>query len=283
MRDGVFKIMLYAVSALILLLCAGLLLSLLLGARDVVQAKGFWSFLSSTVWNPTVGREEYGVMPFIVGTVFTSLLALLLCIPLALAVALLTGYYLLGTRIARGITVVIDLLAGIPSIVYGLWGFYALRPIIIRLGINQLGLGILTSSLILAIMIVPYAASLCREFIVMTPRELAEGAFSLGATRQETVVKVVLPAVRKGIVAAFILALGRALGETMAVTMLIGNTNNVPAGLGDTGNTMASLIANQFGEASGLKLSALYAVGLVLFLLTVVINLLAKAIMRYLK
>ena len=283
MRDRVFKIMLYAVSALILLLCAGLLLSLLLGARDVVQAKGFWSFLSSNVWNPTVGHEEYGAMPFIVGTVFTSLLALLLCIPLALAVALLTGYYLLGTRIARGITVVIDLLAGIPSIVYGLWGFYALRPIIIRLGINQLGLGILTSSLILAIMIVPYAASLCREFIVMTPRELAEVAFSLGATRQETVVKVVLPAVRKGIVAAFILALGRALGETMAVTMLIGNTNNVPAGLGDTGNTMASLIANQFGEASGLKLSALYAVGLVLFLLTVVINLVARAIMRYLK
>lgn len=283
MRDRIFKLTLYAVSALILFLCAGLLFSLLLGAKEAIGAQGLWQFISGGTWDPTVGREQYGALPYIVGTVFTSLLALLLCIPLALSVALLTGYYLRGTRLARGVTVIIDLLAGIPSIVYGLWGFYALRPIIIALGVNQLGLGILTSSLILAVMIVPYAASLCREFILMTPKELAEGAFSLGATQRETVIKVVLPAARKGIVAAFILALGRALGETMAVTMLIGNTNNVPTALGDTGNTMASLIANQFGEATGLKLSALFAVGLVLFLLTVMINLLARAIMRYLR
>lgn len=283
MRDRIFKLTLYAVSALILFLCAGLLFSLLLGAKEAIGAQGLWQFISGDTWDPTVGREQYGALPYIVGTVFTSLLALLLCIPLALSVALLTGYYLRGTRLARGVTVIIDLLAGIPSIVYGLWGFYALRPIIIALGVNQLGLGILTSSLILAVMIVPYAASLCREFILMTPKELAEGAFSLGATQRETVIKVVLPAARKGIVAAFILALGRALGETMAVTMLIGNTNNVPTALGDTGNTMASLIANQFGEATGLKLSALFAVGLVLFLLTVMINLLARAIMRYLR
>lgn len=283
MRDKIFNVVLYAVSALILLLCGGLIFSLISNSSEVFRTEGLWGFITSAVWNPTDGKEEYGALPFIVGTVSTSLLALLLCIPLALSVALLTGYYLRGSRTANYITTIIDLLAGVPSIVYGLWGFYALRPWIISLGLNPQGLGVATASLVLAIMIVPYAASLCREFLLLTPTSLSEGAYSLGTTQRETVMKIILPTARKGIIAAFILALGRALGETMAVTMLIGNTNQMITGLGDTGNTMASLIANQFGEASGLKLSALFGIALVLFFVTAVINLLAKAIIRYLK
>lgn len=129
-------------------------------------------------------------------------------------------------------------------------------------------------------MIIPYAASLSAEFISMVPRELKEGAYSLGATRLEVIRNVIFPASGSGIFASYILALGRALGETMAVTMLIGNTNNIPYSLGDTGNTMASVIANQFGEADGLKLSSLIAIGLLLFLITAIINFIGKLIMK---
>lgn len=283
MRDRIFNAALYTVSVLILLLCGGFIYTLVANSQEIFAAEGLWGFIKGTDWNPTQGKESYGALPFIVGTVVTSLLALLVCIPLALAVALLSGYYLRGHKTATYITTIIDLLAGVPSIVYGLWGFYALRQWNISLGLNPQGLGVATASLVLAIMIVPYAASLCREFLLLTPNALSEGAYSLGATRRETVVRIVLPTARKGLIAAFILALGRALGETMAVTMLIGNTNQMVRGLGDTGNTMASLIANQFGEASGLKLSALFGIALVLFLVTAVINLIAKAVIRYLK
>ena len=181
--------------------------------------------------------------------------------------ALFTGEFFRGKKIATFISSIIDLLAGIPSIVYGLWGFYTFRPIIIEMGVNSQGFGVLTSSIILAIMIIPYASSLSGEFISMVPNELKEAAYSLGATRYEEIRTVTIPSAGSGVFASYILALGRALGETMAVTMLIGNTNNLPTSLADTGNTMASIIANQFGEADGLKLSSLIAIGLLLFLI----------------
>ena len=210
----------------------------------------------------------------------TSFLALLFCIPFSLPVALFTGEYFKGKRIAIVISSVIDLLAGIPSIVYGLWGFYTLRPVITELGLSPQGFGILTSSIILAIMIIPYASSLSAEFISMVPRELKEGAYSLGGTRLDVIRYVIFPVSGSGVFASYILALGRALGETMAVTMLIGNTNNLPTSLTSTGNTMASVIANQFGEADGLKLSSLIAIGLLLFLITAIINFIGKMIMK---
>ena len=191
-----------------------------------------------------------------------------------------TGEYFKGKRIAIVISSVIDLLAGIPSIVYGLWGFYTLRPVITELGLSSQGFGILTSSIILAIMIIPYASSLSAEFISMVPRELKEGAYSLGGTRLDVIRYVIFPVSGSGVFASYILALGRALGETMAVTMLIGNTNNLPTSLTSTGNTMASVIANQFGEADGLKLSSLIAIGLLLFLITAIINFIGKMIMK---
>jgi phosphate transport system permease protein len=219
-------------------------------------------------------------LSFIIGTIYTAFLALLFCFPFSLAVALFNGEYFKGKKISSIVRSVVDLLAGIPSIVYGLWGFYAVRPLIIELGLNAQGFGILLSSVVLAIMIIPYASSLSTEFISMVPNNLKEGAYSLGATQIEMVRFISLPTASSGIVASYILALGRALGETMAVTMLIGNTDRIPNGLRDTGNTMASVIANQFGEADGIKLSSLIAIGLLLFIITALINLVAKLVMK---
>ena len=194
--------------------------------------------------------------------------------------ALFVGEFFRGTRLAAVLSTVTDLLAGIPSIIYGLWGFYTLRPVIMALDISPQGSGVLTASMVLAIMIIPYAASLSAEFIKMVPGDLKEGAYSLGATRAEVIRRIVFPFAGSGIFSAYILAIGRALGETMTVTMLIGNTNNIPASLTATGNSMASIIANQFGEADGLRLSSLIAIGLLLFLITAFINMVGKIMIK---
>jgi len=277
--DKVTKALLFFSSLTILLLSAGIVLSLTGGAVPAFREYGF-SFITSTVWNPTSGSEEYGALPFIAGTVITSLLALLLCIPMAFSTSLFIAEYFRGTRTAGILRSLVDMLAGIPSIVYGFWGFYALRPLLISTGLTDQGFGIFTASIVLAIMIVPYATSLSSEIIAMVPSELKEAAYSLGATRREVIFSVIIPSARSGIVASFILALGRALGETMAVTMLIGNANIIPTGLFSPGNTMASVIANQFGEADGLKLSALIAIGLLLFAITALVNAAGKFIIR---
>ncbi|MCU0378884.1 MAG: phosphate ABC transporter permease subunit PstC [Bacteroidales bacterium] len=277
--DKVTKALLFLSSLTILLLSAGIVLSLTGGAIPAFREYGL-GFITSTVWNPTSGSEEYGALPFIAGTVITSLLALLLCIPMAFSTSLFIAEYFRGTRTAGILRSLVDMLAGIPSIVYGFWGFYALRPLLISTGLTDQGFGIFTASIVLAIMIVPYATSLSAEIIAMVPSELKEAAYSLGATRREVIFNVIIPSARSGIVASFILALGRALGETMAVTMLIGNANIIPKGLFSPGNTMASVIANQFGEADGLKLSALIAIGLLLFAITALVNAAGKFIIR---
>ncbi|MDD3738296.1 MAG: phosphate ABC transporter permease subunit PstC [Lentimicrobiaceae bacterium] len=280
MKDRIFKISLFAAAVVILLLTAGILYALVGKSLEVFNEYGVWGFVSNAEWDPRAATEEYGALSFIMGTIYTAFFALLLCIPFSLPVALFTGEYFKGKRIASIVSSIVDLLAGIPSIVYGLWGFYALRPVVIALGVNAQGFGVFLASIVLAVMIIPYASSLSSEFLSMVPNNLKEGAYSLGATRIEVIQKVSIPIAGSGIVASYILALGRALGETMAVTMLIGNTNNIPAGLRGTGNTMASVIANQFGEADGLKLSALIAIGLLLFIITAIINLIAKLIMK---
>ena len=280
MRDYIFKRLLFLCSLLVLLICGGMVYSLVSGAVPAFEKFGFFHFISSVEWDPRPGNEQYGALAFITGTIMTSFLALVFCIPFSLPVALFTGEYFRGRRIAKVIGTVIDLLAGIPSIVYGLWGFYVIRPVIVDLGLSSQGFGILTASVVLAIMVIPYAASLSSEFISMVSRELKEGAYSLGGTRLDVIRRVVFPVAGSGIFASYVLALGRALGETMAVTMLIGNTNLIPTGLTATGNTMASVIANQFGEADGLKLSSLVAIGLLLFIITAVINLIGRLILR---
>ncbi|GBU08557.1 phosphate ABC transporter permease [Bacteroidales bacterium] len=280
MKDKIFKGTLFLSATFILLLASGIIYALVSQSMGAFQHFGFFEFISSSDWNPREGQEKYGALSFIVGTLSTSILALLFCLPFSFPVALFTGEYFKGTKLASFVGAVVGLLAGIPSIVYGLWGFYTLRPLIVSLQLSEQGFGILTASLVLAIMIIPYASSLSSEFISMVPNDLKEAAYSLGATRMEVVGAVSIPVAGSGILASYILALGRALGETMAVTMLIGNTNSIPSGLSDTGNTMASIIANQFGEAHGLKLESLFAIGLLLFLITALINFVANLVKK---
>lgn len=278
MKDKIFKLILLIASCLILVLTAGVIYALVTQSINAFSTFGLFNFISSTNWDSV--NNNFGALPFITGTLITALLALLFCIPFSLSIALFNGEYFKQTKIATVVSSIVDLLAGIPSIVFGLWGFYVLRPILIDMGFSAQGFGVLLASIVLGIMIIPYASSLSTEFISMVPNELKEAAYSLGATKMEVIKTVSLPVSMSGIFAAYILALGRALGETMAVTMLIGNTNNIPTHLSDTGNTMASIIANQFGEADGLKLSSLMAIGLLLFLITATINFIAKYILK---
>ncbi len=280
MNDKIFRTILYLAACLMPVVCGGIVYALVTDAFEAFNHFGFLNFLTSSEWSYTDGAERYGALPFITGTLLTTLLALVFCIPFSSPVALFVGEYFKGTRIAEVLSTITSLLAGIPSIIYGLWGFYTLRPIVMSLNISPQGSGILTASLVLAIMIVPYAASLSAEFVKMVPDDLKEGAYSLGATRAEMVRKVIFPVAGSGIFSSYILAIGRALGETMTVTMLIGNTNQMPGSITETGNSMASIIANQFGEADGLRLSSLIAIGLVLFLITAIINLIGKYLIK---
>ncbi len=280
MNDKIYKNLLFVAALIMPIVCGGIVYALVTGAYEAFEHFGFFKFLTSSEWNYTEGAEQYGALPFITGTLMTTLLALIFCIPFSLPVALFVGEYFKGTKVASVLSTVTDLLAGIPSIIYGLWGFYTLRPLIMAMNISPQGSSILTASLVLSIMIIPYAASLSAEFIKMVPNDLKEGAYSLGATRAEVIRRVVFPVAGSGIFSSYILAIGRALGETMTVTMLIGNTNNIPDSITSTGNSMASIIANQFGEADDLRLSSLIAIGLVLFMITAIINLIGKIMIK---
>jgi phosphate transport system permease protein len=195
------------------------------------------------------------------------------------------GEYSTKGTVASLLQSAIELLAGIPSVIYGFWGLFILVPIVrsieIKLGVTPIGVGIFTSALVLSIMIIPYAASLGREVIRLVPDELKEAAYSLGATRFEVIKKVILPYVISGITAGNLLALGRAIGETMAVTMVIGNSNVIPKSIFAPANTMASVIANEFTEATDdIYLSSLVEIGLLLFMVTMVINIVGKQIIK---
>ena len=180
---------------------------------------------------------------------------------------------------------IIELLASIPSVIYGFWGIFVLVPMVrnleLKLGVAPYGVGIFTASLILSIMIIPYTVSLSRQVISMVPLHLKEAAYSLGATRYEVIKHIIIPYTRSGLFAGILLALGRALGETMAVTMLIGNSSIIPKNIFSPGNTMASVIANEFTEATGtIYLSALIEMGLFLFLVTTVINIIGRQVIK---
>jgi len=273
------RIILFLFSVIIILITSGMVLSLMSGSIPAFKEYGL-RFIFSPEWNPTEGREEYGALAFIAGTLMTSFIAIIICFPLAFATSLFIGEYFRGTRMAGIIGTMVDMLAGIPSIVYGLWGFYVLRPIIADLGLNPQGFGVFTAGVVLAIMIIPYATSITTEIIKMVSNDLKEAAYSLGATRKDVILNVIIPGARSGIFTSYVLAFGRALGETMAVTMLIGNSNKIPESIFGSGNTMASVIANQFGEAGGLKLSSLITIGLLLFFITGLINGIGKLILK---
>jgi phosphate transport system permease protein len=202
-----------------------------------------------------------------------------------MSIALFLGEYYRRGKISSVLRSMIELMAGIPSVIYGFWGLYFLVPLIreleMAIDVPPYGVGVLTASIILAIMIIPYAASVSREVITMVPTPLKEAAYSLGSTRFEVIKGVVFPYARSGIIAGVLLSLGRALGETMAVTMVIGNRNALPTDIFSPANTMASIIANEFTEATeAVYLSALMEIGLLLFIISTVISIVGKLIIN---
>ncbi len=280
--ERAFKRTLITMALVVLILVMGIVLTLAVQSTLSMKALGI-KFLWGKVWDPV--REIFGAYPFLIGTLYTSFLALIISIPFSFSVAIFLGEYYPRGWFSDALKNVIELIAAIPSVIYGFWGLFVLVPIVrsfeAKIGVVPIGLGILSSSLILAIMIIPYAASLGREMIRMVPSSLKEAAYAVGATRWEVIRSVILPYSKSGLFAGVLLSLGRALGETMAVTMIIGNTSIIPKNIFSLGNTMASVIANEFTEAANpVYLSALIELGLVLFLVTVVINMVGKRIIQ---
>ena len=272
-----FTRILTASGALIVIVLIAVFFTLFMSALPAIKKFGIAFFLSAS-WNTTT--ESFGVLPFLVGTLATSFLALLIAIPFSIAISMFLGAYFKEGVVSNFLRSAVEVLAGIPSVIYGLWGVFLLVPLVraleLRFGVAPHGVGILTSSLILAIMVIPYSASLGREVITLVPGDLKEAAYSLGATRFEVMKNIIIPYARSGIIAGILLAFGRAIGETMAVTMLIGNSSFLPTSIFSPANTMASVIANQFSEATGIVSSSLIYVALVLFLVTMIINIIGN-------
>lgn len=265
-----------------IVLVIGIFITLIVQSIPSIKSLGI-DYLWGKTWDPV--RDIYGAYPFLIGTLLTSFLALIISIPFSFAVAIFLGEYYPKGWLPDLLKNTVELIAAVPSVIYGFWGLAVLVPLVRslenKIGVEPTGIGIFTSSLILAVMIIPYAASLGRSMIQMVPANLKEAAYSLGATRWEVIHSVVLPYVKSGLFAGVLLSLGRALGETMAVTMVIGNTSLIPKNIFSPGNTMASVIANEFTEADHpIYLSALIELGLVLFLVTFVINFIGKKVIQ---
>ncbi|MGH9603185.1 MAG: phosphate ABC transporter permease subunit PstC [Terriglobales bacterium] len=288
MADGAFRYAMLGCALSVAGILGLIVYELVTNSRLSINEFG-WRFFTHQVWDPVMG--EFGALSFIYGTVVSSLLALVLAVPLAVGVAIFNTQ--MCPRVLRGpLAFLSELLAAIPSVIYGLWGIFVLAPLLREhvqpwlarnLGWTGLfegppyGIGMLAAGVILAIMIIPIISSITREVMTAVPRAQREGVLALGATRWEMIRMGVLRNARAGIVGAIILGLGRALGETMAVTMVIGNRPEIAKSLFAPGYTMASVLANEFAEATeDLYLSALIEVGLGLFLVTIVVNALAR-------
>jgi phosphate transport system permease protein len=247
-------------------------------------------FIFQQEWDPV--KERYGVLPMIYGTLATSFIGLLLAVPTGIGTAIFLSENFLPIPVRTILVFLIELLAAIPSVVYGLWGIYVLIPLINPLGhwlhrnfgwipffsTDAAGPGLMPAGIVVTIMILPTITAISRDSLASLPPELRQASIGLGGTRWETIFRVLLPAAFSGIVGAIMLGLGRAMGETMAVTMLIGNSNKIGASLFAPGNTIASLLANQFAEASGLQVSALMYAGFILFIITLAVNAIAQRI-----
>jgi phosphate transport system permease protein len=280
--EKVFKGLLNGSGFLLIAVVGAILATLVWQSIPALRALGLKFFWGST-WDPV--NNVFGALPFLLGTLITAFTALIISIPFSIAVALLLGEYFPTGSFSNFMRSVIDLIAAIPSVIFGFWGFFVLVPIIrtleIKLGVTPNGVGLFSASLVLSVMIIPYAASMGTSMVKMVPSELKESAYALGATRWEVLRYVVLPYSKSGLFAGILLSLGRAVGETMAVTMVIGNAGDLPKSIFSTGNTMASVIANEFGAAPDpVYVSALIEMGLFLFLVTFVINLIGKTAIK---
>ena len=298
--DKLFSLLTHGAAWVTLLLLAGIIVSLLFGAWPAIQQFGL-GFLWSSEWDPV--QEKFGGLVMIYGTLMTSFIALLIAVPVSFGIALFLTELSPGW-LKRPLGIAIELLAAVPSIVYGMWGLLVFGPILARYVQQPLqsafgdvpllgtlfagppvGIGILSAGIILAIMIIPFIASVMRDVFDTTPAILKESAYGLGATTWEVVSQIVLPYTKAGVLGAIMLGLGRALGETMAVTFVIGNFNQLDSlSLFEAANSITSALANEFAEASeGLHQASLIYLGLILFLITFVVLALSKLLLQRLK
>ncbi len=263
-------------------------------AMPAIQKYGL-GFLFTSAWNPV--NESYGALPMIYGTIVSSLIALLLAVPLGIGTAVFLSEDFLPLSVRTPMIFMVELLAAIPSVVYGLWGIFVLAPFLtpafewLHNSFGWLPLfstpatnrSILLAGVVLTIMILPIITAISRDSLASLPPDLRQASLGLGATRWETLFRVLIPAAFSGIVGGIMLALGRAMGETMAVTMIIGNSNQISLSVLAPGNTIASLLASQFAEASGLQIASLMYAALVLFFITLIVNVFAEMIVRQVK
>ncbi len=289
--DRAFRVALLGATLLFVALIAGLFVELVHGSWESIVAFGA-GFLWSSEWNPVT--NHFGALPFIYGTVVSSAIAIAIASVVGISAAVFLAEFA-PSVVARPVSFFIELLAAVPSVVFGLWGLFVLAPILSStvepfvqryLGFLPIfsgpiyGVGLLTAGLLLALMIVPTVAAIARDLIQAVPNELREASIALGATHWETATRVVLPSARAGIIGACVLALGRALGETIAATMVIGNRPAISASLFAPGYTLSSVIANEFTEAtSSIYLSALLELGLILFVVSFIVNGCARILM----
>ena len=296
-NDRWFRWALTVAVVLVLLALASAALSMLWGGRDVLAKEGL-GFFTSAEWNPV--EDKYGALVPIYGTVVTAMIAMLIAVPVSFGIAFFLTE--VAPRWARGpVGTAIELLAGIPSIIYGMWGLFVLVPVMtehVTPWLNDtlgtwpligpvfqgppLGIGMLTAGIVLAIMVIPFISSVMREVFLTVPTRLKESAYALGSTKWEVSWDIVLPYTRSAVIGGIFLGLGRALGETMAVAFVIGNSTNFSVSLLEPGTTIAALIANDFGEATQTYRSALLLLGFVLFLVTFVVLAIARLMLMQL-
>ncbi len=294
--DRLFRGAAYACALLVLVVLAGILAATLHGGWPAFREFGP-GFVTSSAWN--VGREQFGALVAITGTLVSALVALVIGVPVSIGIAIYLTQ-LCPPAIRRPVAMTIELLAAVPSIIYGMWGLFVFAPLFARfvqVPVSNLvegmpvvgtllyarvpsGVGIMTAGIILAIMIVPFVASITRDMLDQIPPVLRESAYGIGCTTFEVVRHVLVPQTAVSIIGAIMLGLGRALGETMAVTFVIGNANRLSPSLFDPGSTIASRIANEFNEADGMQLNALMALGCLLFLITFVVLIVARLLTR---
>jgi phosphate transport system permease protein len=293
--DKIFRCLVITAACYTLLMIALVVFSVGNGSKDVFLKEGFIGFLTGTNWNSVEGSESYGALPYIVGTLFSSALAMAIGVPISLSIAIFLSE-IAPTKISVPLSFIVELLAAVPSVIYGLWALFVFRfwvrdlieqPLHNAFGESipffaqtPFGLDVFTTGIVLAIMIIPIVSSISREIIRAVPNSQREAAYSVGATRWETMRIAIFPYAKSGLLGAAILGLGRAIGETILVTMIIGNTVGaaaIPMSIFSQGQTLASLIANEFNEASSnLQLSALIGLGAVLLILTMGINIGAR-------
>lgn len=289
--DQGFRQLAIALASIVGLVLLGILLTVLSGSREAMAQFGL-RFLVISDWDPA--GDTYGAFTAIYGTIVTSILALVIAVPLGVGTAIFITENLIPLRLRQVLGLMVELLAAIPSVVLGLWAIFVMEPFI-RPALDLLhqtlgwlpffstvpmGPGTAPAILILVVMILPIITAISRDSLQQVPQELRQAAYGVGTTRWGAILQVMLPAAVSGITGGVMLALGRAMGETMAVTMIIGNSNNFSWSLLAPGNTISSMLANQFGEADGFQVSALMYAAFVLMVLTLVVNILAQWIVR---